>query len=142
MRLSTSFTFMCIKITREYVKCRLPGFISKILFFTWHCCRCCQVTSVVSDSVRPHRRQPTRLPLPWDSGRTLEWAAIAFSVCQGYSLHLSYPLLPPPCPQVPPVYLHLYYCPANINRFISTIFLDFSLCIYGNMIFYMIFLFF
>ena len=29
-------------------------------------CRCC-VTSVVSDSVRPHRRQPTRLPLPWDS---------------------------------------------------------------------------
>ena len=24
-------------------------------------------TSVVSDSVRPHRWQPTRLPLPWDS---------------------------------------------------------------------------
>ena len=23
--------------------------------------------SVVSDSVRPHRRQPTRLPHPWDS---------------------------------------------------------------------------
>ena len=30
-----------------------------------HCC-CC-VTSVVSDSVRPHRQQPTRLPHPWDS---------------------------------------------------------------------------
>ena len=28
---------------------------------------CCQVTSVVSDSVRPQRRQPTRLPHPWDS---------------------------------------------------------------------------
>ena len=28
---------------------------------------CCQVTSVVSDSVRPHRRQPTRLPRLWDS---------------------------------------------------------------------------
>ena len=28
---------------------------------------CCQVTLVVSDSVRPHRRQPTRLPDPWDS---------------------------------------------------------------------------
>ena len=28
---------------------------------------CCQVASVVSDSVRPHRRQPTRLPCPWDS---------------------------------------------------------------------------
>ena len=25
------------------------------------------VTSVASDSVRPHRRQPTRLPHPWDS---------------------------------------------------------------------------
>ena len=25
------------------------------------------VTSVVSDSVRPHRRQPTRLSCPWDS---------------------------------------------------------------------------
>ena len=32
------------------------------------CCYCCcQVTSVVSDSVRPHRQQPTRLPHPWDS---------------------------------------------------------------------------
>ena len=28
---------------------------------------CCQVASVVSDSVRPHRRQPARLPRPWDS---------------------------------------------------------------------------
>ena len=27
----------------------------------------CLLTSVVSDSVRPHRRQPTRLPCPWDS---------------------------------------------------------------------------
>ena len=39
---------------------------------TWHrseCCCCChrQVTSVVSNSVRPHRWQPTRLPRPWDS---------------------------------------------------------------------------
>ena len=32
------------------------------------CCCChCWVASVVSDSVRPHRRQPTRLPSPWDS---------------------------------------------------------------------------
>ena len=31
------------------------------------CCCCCWVTSVMSDSVRPHRRQPTRLPHPWDS---------------------------------------------------------------------------
>ena len=27
----------------------------------------CQVASVVSNSVSPHRRQPTRLPRPWDS---------------------------------------------------------------------------
>ena len=27
----------------------------------------CQVALVVTDSVRPHRRQPTRLPRPWDS---------------------------------------------------------------------------
>ena len=31
------------------------------------CCCCCQVVSVVSDSVRPHRRQPNRLLCPWDS---------------------------------------------------------------------------
>ena len=31
-----------------------------------HCC-CCSVTSVVSDSVRPHRRQPPRLCRPWGS---------------------------------------------------------------------------
>ena len=28
---------------------------------------CCCVASVMSNSVRPHRRQPTRLPRPWDS---------------------------------------------------------------------------
>src|SRR5574337_571030 len=34
-----------------------------------HCCCycCCYVTSVVSDSVQPHRQQPIRLPCPWDS---------------------------------------------------------------------------
>ena len=31
------------------------------------CCCCCCVASVVSDSVRLHRQQPTRLPRPWDS---------------------------------------------------------------------------
>src|SRR5574337_857936 len=28
---------------------------------------CCYVASVMSDSVRPHRWQPTRFPHPWDS---------------------------------------------------------------------------
>ena len=31
------------------------------------CCCCCCVSSVVSDSVRLHRWQPTRLRRPWDS---------------------------------------------------------------------------
>ena len=31
------------------------------------CCCCCSVASVMSDSVRPHRWQPARLPHPWDS---------------------------------------------------------------------------
>ena len=29
-------------------------------------CCCCWIVSVVSDSVRPHRRQPTWFPDPWD----------------------------------------------------------------------------
>ena len=40
--------------------------VNKLWHFIWYCC-CCQVASVVSDSVRPHRRQPTRLPRPLDS---------------------------------------------------------------------------
>ena len=47
-----------------------------------HCCCCCcrQVASVMSDSVRPHRWQPTRLPVPGIlQARTLEWVAISFS---------------------------------------------------------------
>ena len=30
------------------------------------CCCCCCVASVMSNSVQPHRRQPTGLPHPWD----------------------------------------------------------------------------
>ena len=33
----------------------------------FYCCCYCEVASVVSDSVRPQRWQPTRLPHPWDS---------------------------------------------------------------------------
>ena len=31
------------------------------------CCCCCYITSVMSNSVRPYRRQPTWLCCPWDS---------------------------------------------------------------------------
>ena len=39
----------------------------KLMSITSVCCCCCLVASVMSDSVRPHRQQPTRLPRPWDS---------------------------------------------------------------------------
>ena len=42
------------------------NFLASPLYYCCCCC-CCSVTLVVSDSVRPHRRQPTRLPHPWDS---------------------------------------------------------------------------
>ena len=37
------------------------------LYYLSGCCYCCSVASVMSDFVRPHRWQPTRLPRPWDS---------------------------------------------------------------------------
>ena len=37
------------------------------IYFSNACRHACKVTSVVSDSVQPHRWQPTRLPSPWDS---------------------------------------------------------------------------
>ena len=44
------------------------------------CCYCCSVTSVVFDSVRSHRRQPTGSAVPGIlQARTLEWVAISFS---------------------------------------------------------------
>ena len=39
--------------------------MDNLLHSPCRCC-CCEVTSVVSDSVRPHKRQPIRLPCPWD----------------------------------------------------------------------------
>ena len=40
--------------------------INLLLQLSRHCCCCCWAASAVSDSVRPHRRQPTRLPRAWD----------------------------------------------------------------------------
>ena len=41
--------------------------LSRLFLVHSCCCCCCYVASVVSDSVWPHRRQPTRLSRPWDS---------------------------------------------------------------------------
>ena len=43
-----------------------PGYLCKYANDMYGCC-CCYVASVMSDSVQPHRQQPTRLPRPWDS---------------------------------------------------------------------------
>ena len=43
-----------------------PGLENFEHYFTSGCCYC-WVTSVVANSVQPHRWQPTRLPCPWDS---------------------------------------------------------------------------
>ena len=45
-----------------------PGLVVILGSWSWpdtSCC-CC-VASVMSDSMQPHRRQPNRLPCPWDS---------------------------------------------------------------------------
>ncbi|XP_055406966.1 cystine/glutamate transporter isoform X4 [Bubalus kerabau] len=62
----------------------LTGIPAYYLFIIWDkkpkWFRRMSVALVVSDSVRPHRRQPTRLPHPWDSpGKNTEWVAISFS---------------------------------------------------------------
>ena len=36
------------------------------------------VSHMTSDSVRPHRQQPTRLPCPWDFSRQEYWSGLPF----------------------------------------------------------------
>ena len=51
------------------IKCDATGVAPGIVLYlkiSLDCCHC-QVASVLSDSVQPHRQQPTRLPYPWDS---------------------------------------------------------------------------
>ena len=57
--LHISVLFMATNICGPYSICTRPQYM---------CCCCYRyVASVMSDSVRPHSRQPTRLPRPWDS---------------------------------------------------------------------------
>ena len=62
------------------------------------------VSSVLSDSVWPHRWQPTRLPCPWDlQARTREWVAIFFSnACMHAKSLQSRPTLCDPMNSSPP----------------------------------------
>ena len=51
--------------TFSHLASKLCFGIKRVALTYKHCCYCL-VASVVSDSVRPHRWQPTRLPRPWD----------------------------------------------------------------------------
>ena len=56
--------------TQNFKEIRMKTFtwFSLYYYFDYKACCCfCYVTSVVSDSVRPQRRKPTRLPCPGDS---------------------------------------------------------------------------
>ena len=69
------FFFSCIyelnycRIYKRWCKCISLLYIFSLLNIshTHQSCCCCLVASVVSDSVRPQRGQPTRLRGPWDS---------------------------------------------------------------------------
>ena len=64
---SSAFSKTSLNIRKFMVHVLLkPGLENFEHYFTSMCC-CCYVASVVSDSVRPHRRQPTGLLHPWDS---------------------------------------------------------------------------
>ena len=59
----------CLLISWLHLPCAVILEPKKIACHCFHCCCCCccSVTSVVSESVRPHRRKPARLLRPWDS---------------------------------------------------------------------------
>ena len=91
---------------RSYVSlhCRIGGGGASTLFFFWKadylfspiCCCCCSVTSVVSDSVWPHRRQPPGSPVPGIlQARTLEWEWVAISFSNAGKWKVKVKLLSP-----------------------------------------------
>ena len=59
------YTFLIVSDTEQLFMCLLTIYMS--LENVYQFCCCCCIDSVMSDSVRPHRRQPTRLPRSWDS---------------------------------------------------------------------------
>ena len=63
------FFLRMVLITASYTMSWTPvsSFWGTLSDLNQYCCCCCCIASVVSNSVRPHRRQPTRLPHPSDS---------------------------------------------------------------------------
>ena len=77
---------ICYKITRNFSNPCICTLGTQWIqtnhtgFSKYSCCCCCCIASVVSDSVWPHRWQPTWHPVPGIlQARTLELVAISFS---------------------------------------------------------------
>ena len=61
-----SFCFQVHIIVMFTLSCSQPS-VQNIMSRKMYAAAAAKSPSVVSDSVRPYRRQPTRLPRPWDS---------------------------------------------------------------------------
>ena len=60
-------TYLALLDTTKMFFNMIVSIYNPIRSVSMFCCCLCQVASVVSDSVWPHGRQPTRLPCPWGS---------------------------------------------------------------------------
>jgi len=70
-----------VPICSQYIP-SIPGFGNH-----WSTFLCIAKSLQSCPTVWPHRRQPTRLPRPWDSqARILEWVAISFSNAQKWKV--------------------------------------------------------
>ena len=65
-RESSMWWLWCILRNKESFKEENRNHRFSIASVNYYCCCCC-VVSVMSNSVRPYRQKPTRLPRPWDS---------------------------------------------------------------------------
>ena len=80
------------------------------------CMRACSVTSVVSDSLQPHRLYPARLPCPWDSPG-MNTGVGCHTLLQG---DLPYPGLKPRSPSLQAVSLPLSHRGSPPHTYIYT----------------------
>ena len=70
----------------------------------------------------PGMGEPGGLPSMGSHRVGRDWSDLAVYICPWYFLNLSYPLLPPLCPPIHSLCLHLHL--FSVNWFISTLFLD------------------
>ena len=66
-RVKAIFIWKTIKLINDTWRIEKTWIFYIYINMTIQCSCCCEVASVVSDSMWPHRRQPARLFRPWDS---------------------------------------------------------------------------